>query len=115
MVEDSIIISLIDHGIDTQGGGDNVTVINSEIISDFDAVRLAGGSDTLTLGTGADLTGRINCGSGSDTIIFTMAVPESRRAFISAQLATATLPDGSITINGLFYECYFRNSGVYGY
>jgi len=93
----------------TQSGDDEVTITRSTLTNGVGfTIALGGGDDTLTLNTGAEIIGikdrGINCSRGFDTIVFAMDVPEDLLALFSSQIATATLPDGSITINGLFYE-----------
>ena len=105
--------------IDTGGGVDNVFVENSLVrgTSQFqplaESVDLKPGNDTLTIGSNAVLRGLtvadgegpglIDCGSDFDTIVFAMDVPEEAVGAISTQILQAGLPEGSITINGLFY------------
>ena len=104
-VTDSIITGDDDDfGIRTSNDDDNVTVVRSVITGGGDGIDLGSDNDTLTMGTGADIRGSIRCGSGFDTLIFAMDVPEERLNFFSNQIAAASLPDGSVTINGLFYE-----------
>lgn len=110
-----------DSGLATSSGDDKVFVENSIIQGGTSnvsitptAIELASGNDTLTLLNGADLRGLssgnvegigiINCGIDFDTIIFAMDVPEERLSFFSNQIAQATVPDGNVTINGLYYE-----------
>ena len=109
-VTDSTVKSSTKEAIETSTNIDQVTIINSIIMAPTDAIQLGTNDDTITLGTGADIRGLINCDQDSgdtsllDTIIFAMDVPEEALPFISSQIAAATVPDGSVTINGLFYE-----------
>lgn len=104
------IVTVIDStvtgqvGINTSTRMDQVMVTNSIISGDIDAIRTSLDDDTITLGTGADIRGNIDCGSNFDTMIFSMEVPEERLTFFSNQIALASVPDGSITIDGLTYE-----------
>ena len=102
-----IDITLCQEAIEASIGDDTVTVVESVLRTREgieDTIDLSSGNDTIALGTGADIGGLIDCGSGFDTIIFTMDVPEEAVGAISSQILQAGLPDGSITINGLFYE-----------
>ena len=108
-VSGSTIRGINERGINTSSNIDEVIIRDSIIIGDPEAVRLGSNNDRITLGTGADIRGIINCGDeggGSllDTIIFAMDVPEEQLIFVSSQIAAATVPDGNITINGLTYE-----------
>lgn len=98
------------NAVEASSGNDTVTVVESILLAD-DTISLGSGNDTLTLGTGADLRppvgadqdAIITCSTGFDTIIFNMEVPQERLNFYSNQIALATVPDGSVTIDGLFY------------
>ena len=87
------------------GSGDEFfTVVESTLRSPKVAMDLDVGDDILTLGSGVVIEGIIDCDPDFDTIIFAMDVPEEALALFSSEIAKATLPDGSVTINGLFYE-----------
>lgn len=106
---DSTVSSSQLVGVDSGADDDQVTVINSTISSGPGAgdnpIELDTGNDTLTLGTNAVLlNGVIECKEGFDTIVFAMDVPQELLNFFSNQIALATVPDGSITIDGIFYE-----------
>jgi len=92
------------NAVEGNNGDDNITVVESTLRGPLDAIASQGEDDTITLGTGANLDGRIDCGSGFDTLIFAMDVPEETLPFFSAEIAAAGFPDGSVTINGLLYE-----------
>ena len=108
-----------DTGFNAGSGNDNVfiedTIIQGGTTLDPlpKAIDLASGNDVLTLGNGVVLKGLvsgnvesfgiIDCGSGFDTIIFDMDVPEEAVNAISSQILSSNPADGSITINGLFY------------
>ncbi len=117
------------YGINLSDGDDMLTIRNSLVFGENTgggisrAILLKNGNDILRLETNARVDGFIDCGdtSNSDepsgTIIFAMDVPEEAHAFISSEIAAAGLPDGSITINGLFYEwedCEFLVSELNG-
>lgn len=106
MISGSRVTSLINDGIETANHNDNVTINDSIITGSagFFAVDLGNGDDTLTLETGAVLNGGIDCRNDFDTLIFAMEVPTERLNFLSGELALADPQDGSITINGIFYE-----------
>ena len=92
------------NAVEGNNGDDIVTVVESTLSAPLDALGMEGQDDTVILGNGAKLEGRINCGNQFDTIVFAMDVPEEALPLISSEIAAATLPDGSITINGLIYE-----------
>ena len=106
------------EAFDGGSGMDNVFVENSIMQGGLDgsvipdAIDVGDGDDSVTLSNGADLRGLtpsgigpglIDCGADFDTITFTMNVPPQFLAQAQANLAAATVPDGSVTINGLFY------------
>lgn len=107
-IKGSTLFSSTEEAIAAGRGDDEVTVINSILTSTGGVSRaLEGGpdNDTITLGTGAELNGFIDCGDGSaDTLIFAMDVPEEAVAFISSQIASKDPAGDSIVINDLFYE-----------
>ncbi len=86
---------------------DEITVVESLIragdTSDSDAIECGPGNDTTTLGTGANLIGRIACGPDFDTIIFAMDVPEEALPLVSSQIAAANPAGDTLVINGLTY------------
>lgn len=90
--------------IDSGAGNDQITIRNASLIGTNNAIEASVGNDIITLGTGARIEGLISCSSGFDTLIFSMDVPEETLALFSSEIAASGLPDGSITINGLFYE-----------
>jgi len=90
--------------IDSGAGNDQITIRNASLIGTNNAIEASVGNDIITLGTGARIEGLIRCSSGFDTLIFSMDVPEEALALFSSEIAAATVPDGSVTINGLFYE-----------
>lgn len=95
------------EAIEGGNGEDDVTVVESALRGggvNPDAIALGGGNDIATLGTGSNLEGLIDCGSNFDTLIFAMDVPEEAVGLITSQILAAGLPDGSISINNLFYE-----------
>lgn len=102
------LFSSNNDALESGGGSDIVNISYSKITSTGDeAIDLFSRDDVLTIGNEVvleSLVEEINCGSGFDTIVFAMDVPEERLNFFSGQIALAGLPDGSITINGLFYE-----------
>ena len=106
IIEDSNVTSIDDDGIGLGPANDRITIINSKVsgASDENAVQAGPGDDTITLSTGAHLDGNIECAPGFDTIVFAMDVPEELVPLISSEIAAAGLPDGSVTINNLFYE-----------
>ena len=111
-------LDTVGEGFDGGNGIDNVFVENSILQGGSngnvipDAIDVGGDDDSVTLSNGADLRGLtpsgigpglIDCGEDFDTIFFTMNVPPQFLAQAQANLAAATVPDGSVTINGLFY------------
>lgn len=112
----------VDRAIFTGSGNDRIDVENSFLRGGNSAqtlplaIDMSNGDDTLTIGSGVILkalvddnqetNGAIQCRSGFDTIVFAMDVPEERLNFISGELAQADPAEGSITINGLFYEWF---------
>ena len=88
------------------GGGPDIVTLNGGIYikGDDEVIDLSGSNDTITFGGNIDLGGFVNCGSGVDTIIFAMEVPEELIPSVSSQIAAAGLPDGNVTINGILYE-----------
>ena len=94
-------------------GRDNVTLEHTLLRNlgfSNESVELGDDDDTLTLLNGVVFErpegGRefINCSDGNDAIVFAMNVPEKFLADAKQRLAKATVPSGSITINGLFYD-----------
>ena len=108
-VTGSVLRSNLNDTIGTSGDDDTVTLETSTLIAipdaTFDPLDLSSGNDTVTFGNEVVLVnGLIDCGPDFDTLIFTMDVPEEAVGAISSQILQAGLPDGFITINGLFYE-----------
>ena len=108
-VTGSMLTCLDDDVIATSSGDDQVTAANSTLTAgpdnEQDPFDLSSGNDIATLGNELVLVnGGIDCGPDFDTIVFAMDVPEEALALFSSKIAAATVPDGSITINGLFYE-----------
>ena len=91
-------------GVDCGSGNDTVTVEDSTINGNNASIDGSLGNDLITLKTGANIPELIDCGEDFDTIMFAMDVPEEAVGAISSQILQAGLPNGSITINGLFYE-----------
>lgn len=86
----------------------------TNITNDF-PLRGAAGDDELTIGTEAIIPGGIDCdfgdmAEGFDTLIFAMDVPRNEIAALTEQIENLPTPDGSITINNIFYE--YRNCDV---
>lgn len=106
MVTGSTITGVVNDGIETANQNDQVTIEDSVISGGggFFAVDLGNGNDTLTIKTGADLRGGIDCRDDDDTLIFAMEVPQNKLNAISIELATKDPFGDSITINGLLYE-----------
>lgn len=99
-------------GITLRGGEDQATIINTRVAGFINmgtpfAIRMGEQNDIVTLGTGAQIDGLIDCGEDFDTIVFAMDVPEESLAAISDELALKNPAGDSITINGLFYEWEF--------
>lgn len=126
---DGTVFNCDGRGINTSFNEDIVNVRNAVINSDNSSIRTGGdndivnvfesvlntfgtnatiqtdaGNDRVELGTGAAVNGLIDCGSAFDTIIFEMDVPDDRLNFFSLEILRATVPNGSVTIDGLFYE-----------
>jgi len=96
-------------GVNLASGNDILIMSDTQVSSNDRAVCASSGNDQITIGNNVLLSVNvgdilIDCGPDFDTITFAMDVPEGALPFISSQIAAATLPDGSITINGLFYE-----------
>lgn len=95
---------------------DKVFVSHSTITNITDDFPLIGaaGNDQLTIGTAAVIPGGIDCDGdksvGFDTLIFAMEVPGSQVEALVEQIVNLPIPDGSITINNIFYE--YRNCDV---
>ena len=102
------LFSSNNDALESGGGSDIVTISYSKITSTGnEAIDLFSRDDILTLGNEVileSLVEQIDCGNGFDTIVFAMDVPEEAVGLISSQILSAGLPDGSITINGLFYD-----------
>jgi hypothetical protein len=99
-------------GIQLRGGEDQATIINTRVAGFIDmgtpfAIRMGAQNDIVTLGTGAQIDGLIDCAEDFDTIVFAMDVPEESLAAISGELALKNPAGDSITINGLFYQWEF--------
>ena len=99
-------------GIQLRGGEDQATIINTRVAGFIDmgtpfAIRMGAQNDIVTLGTGAQIDGLIDCAEDFDTIVFAMDVPEESLAAISDELALKNPAGDSITINGLFYQWEF--------
>ena len=106
-VNGGIIRSTNDSLIFTSSGNDAVNLNGGTYIKGPEApfaVELHDDDDVLTFGGDIDLGGIVDCGEGFDTLIFAMNVAEESLNFFSSQIAQAPLPDGSLTINGVFYE-----------
>ncbi len=95
---------------------DKVFVSHSTITNITDDFPLIGaaGNDLLTIGTAAVIPGGIDCDGdmsvGFDTLIFAMEVPASQIEALTEQIENLPTPEGSITINNIFYE--YRNCDV---
>ena len=100
------VVNSVNSSIRTGGDNDVINVFESVLNTSGPnaTIQTDAGDDRVELGTGAVVNGLIDCGSEFDTIIFEMDVPENELTFFSSQIALATVPDGSITINGLSYE-----------
>lgn len=85
----------------------------TNITNDFPLIGAAG-NDQLTIGTAALIPGGIDCDGdmsvGFDTLIFAMEVPGSQIEALAEQIENLPTPDGSITINNIFYQ--YRNCDV---
>lgn len=93
------------EAISGSSGNDDITIVESILRNRTDdIIDLGPNDDILRLGTGADLGSSIDCSSGFDTIVFFMDVPEEQLNRLSGEIALADPAEGSITINGLFYE-----------
>ena len=106
MIDNSTVTSFSNDGIETANQDDMVTITDSIITAGpgFFAVDLGNDNDMLTLNTGADLRGGIDCRDGIDTLVFAMEVPTDEVGAITEELELLNPAAGSITINGLFYE-----------
>lgn len=109
-----------DLAILTTSGDDRVTLENTLLVGGNStgivttAIGLGDDDDILTIGNGVRLRGLrpggeesfgiINCGNGTDTIIFAMDVPEQRLNRISDEIALADPADDTLIINGLRYS-----------
>ncbi len=116
-IMDSVITnSSTDVTVSLGADDDKVFVTRSTITNVSNNFPLGGaaGDDELTIGTGAVIPGGIDCDleidnvpRGFDTLIFAMEVPRSQIASFTQQIENAPTPDGSVTINGIFY--LYRN------
>ncbi len=116
-IMDSVITnSSTDVTVSLGADDDKVFVTRSTITNANNNFPLGGaaGDDELTIGTGAVIPGGIDCDldidnvpRGFDTLIFAMEVPRSQIAMFTEQIENAPTPDGSVTINGIFY--LYRN------
>ena len=114
---DSVITnSSTDVTVSLGAEDDKIFVAHSTITNANNSFPLAGssGDDELTIGTGAIIPGGIDCDldidgvpRGFDTLIFAMEVPQNQIASVTQQIENAPTPDGSVTINGIFY--LYRN------
>jgi hypothetical protein len=114
---DSVITnSSTDVTVSLGADDDKVFVARSTITNASNNFPLSGaaGDDELTIGTGAVIPGGIDCDldiddapRGFDTLIFAMEVPRSQIASFTEHIENAPTPDGSVTINGIFY--LYRN------
>lgn len=84
-------------------GTDIITIEDSTITGESSAISVSTGDDIITFKTNAEINGEIRCSVGFDTLVFAMEVPEELLNFYSNQITLATVPDGSVTINGLTY------------
>ncbi|MEM7009774.1 MAG: hypothetical protein AAF462_11635, partial [Thermodesulfobacteriota bacterium] len=106
-----------DASVSVGADNDKLFVAHSTITNatnDFPLIG-AGGDDELTIGTAAIIPGGIDCDfreefEGFDTLIFAMDVPASEIAELTLEIENLPTPDGSITINNIFYE--YRNCDV---
>jgi IPTL-CTERM motif len=92
------------QAVEAGSGDDNITVVESTLRANPNAITLGNDDDILNLGTGSNVEGLMDCGSGFDTLIFSMDVPEETLALISSEIAGLNPGLDSITINGLFYD-----------
>lgn len=93
------------EAISGSSGNEDITIVESILRNRVDdIIDLGPNDDIVRLGTGADLGSSIDCSSGFDTILFFMEVPEEQLNRLSGEIALADPAEGSITINGLFYE-----------
>ena len=98
------------QGIRAGNGNDEIFVTNAVIdrtSNDPNDDCLDGNidNDIIRLGTGVECTnGQINGASGFDTLVFEMEVPAGIINSICGQILTQDPGEGSITINGLFYD-----------
>ena len=114
----SIITNTSDDVTVSVGADDDKLFVSHSTITnatdDFPLIG-AGGDDEITIGTEAIIPGGIDCDfrdefEGFDTLIFAMEVPASQIAELTEQIENLPTPEGSITINNIFYE--YRNCDV---
>ena len=116
IINSTITNTSADATVSLGADDDKVFVSHSTItnITDDFPMQGAAGDDQLTIGTAAVIPGGIDCDGdmsvGFDTLIFAMAVPGNQIEALSDQIENLPTPDGSITINNIFYE--YRNCDV---
>ena len=97
-----------DEVIDCSDGDDLISISNALIDGSMnfpeDAIDADDQDDTVKLGTGAEIIGLIDGNRGFDTLVFEMEVPEEAVDFFCSQIFAQDPREGSVTVNGLFYE-----------
>ena len=92
--------------IDTSSGNDVVALNGGTYMlsSGFDSVDLGSNNDLLTFGANVNLDGFVDCGTGFDTLVFAMEVPEDLVLLISSEIIGSNPAGDSIVINDITYE-----------
>ncbi len=91
------------NAVGIQGGSGNDIIDNSGNIRSSGASINAGAGDDTVVISGGQITGLIDGGSGTDSLIFRMSIAPDGIEALAAELAAAAPGGGTITIHGQTY------------